>query len=65
MEVPCPLSWPNVATVVKPGGGVLLFIADAPHSDESLSWLLAYKHRLKREFRQIEIYLAVIEIFWS
>jgi hypothetical protein len=43
---------------------LLLFTVDAPRSDESLDWMLAYKQRLKRQFKQVEIYLAVTEVLW-
>ncbi len=43
---------------------LLLFTVDAPRSDESLSWILRFKNRLKRQFKQIEIYLAVSEMLW-
>jgi hypothetical protein len=42
----------------------LQFTVDAPRSDESLQWMVAYKERLKRQFDQIEIYLAVTEVLW-
>jgi hypothetical protein len=44
--------------------GMLLFIVDAPRSDESLEWMLSYKERLKRHFNQIDLYLAVSELLW-
>lgn len=44
--------------------GLLLFTVDAPRADESLGWMLAYKERLKRQFQQIDIYLAVSELLW-
>jgi hypothetical protein len=43
---------------------LLLFLVDAPRSDESLTWMLAFKERLKRQFHQLEIYLAVSELLW-
>jgi hypothetical protein len=43
---------------------LLLFTADAPRSDESLDWMLDYQQRLKRQFKQIEIYVAVTEVLW-
>lgn len=44
--------------------GLLLFTVDAPRSDDSLVWMIAYKERLKRQFSQLEIYLAVLELLW-
>jgi hypothetical protein len=44
--------------------GLLLFTVDAPRSDDSLSWMIAYKERLKRQFNQLELYLAVYELLW-
>jgi hypothetical protein len=44
--------------------GLLLFTVDSPRSDESLDWMVAYKQRLKRQFNQAEIYLAVTELLW-
>lgn len=44
--------------------GMLLFTADAPRSDESLAWVLSFKERLKRQFKQVDIYLAVTELLW-
>lgn len=44
--------------------GTLLFTVDAPRSDESLDWFLSYKRRLKRQFQQIAIYLAITEVLW-
>jgi hypothetical protein len=44
--------------------GLLLFTVDVPRSDESLDWMAAYKERLKRQFNQVEIYLAVTELLW-
>lgn len=44
--------------------GLLLFTVDSPRADESLDWILAYKNRLKRQFSQVEIYLAVTELLW-
>lgn len=44
--------------------GLLMFTVDAPRSDESLDWMLAYKQRLGRQFGQLEIYLAVTELLW-
>jgi hypothetical protein len=44
--------------------GMLLFTADAPRSDESLAWILSFKERLKRQFSQIDIYMAVTELLW-
>ena len=44
--------------------GVLHFTADGPRADESLAWVLSFKERLKRQFNQIDIYLAVTELFW-
>jgi hypothetical protein len=43
---------------------LILFTVDAPRSDESLTWMLAFKARLKRQFDQIEIYVAVSELQW-
>jgi hypothetical protein len=43
---------------------MLLFLVDAPREDDSLSWMLSYKERLKRQFDQIEIYVAVTELLW-
>jgi hypothetical protein len=42
--------------------GLLLFTVDSPRSDESLDWMVAYKQRLKPQFNQAEIYLAVTEL---
>lgn len=44
--------------------GLLLFTVDGPRADESLDWMLAFKKRLKQQFGQIEIYLAVTELLW-
>jgi hypothetical protein len=44
--------------------GLLLFTVDAPRSDASLEWMRSYKDRLKRQFSQIEIYMAVTELLW-
>ena len=44
--------------------GLLLFTVDTPRSDESLDWMLDYQQRLKRQFHQIEIYVAVSELLW-
>jgi hypothetical protein len=54
--------WKFRGTVYREG--LLLFTVDAPRSDESLAWMPAYKERLKRQFKQIEIYLAVTELLW-
>jgi hypothetical protein len=43
---------------------LLLFTADAPRDDDSLEWMASYKQRLKRQFRQIDIYVAVTEVLW-
>lgn len=43
---------------------LLLFTVDSPRTDESLDWMVAYKARLKREFKQLDVYLAVTEILW-
>jgi len=44
--------------------GLLLFTVDTPRSDESLDWMLDYQQRLKRQFHQLEIYVAVSELLW-
>ena len=44
--------------------GLLLFIVDAPRSDESLDWMRNFKERLKKQFGQVDIYLAVTELLW-
>ncbi len=43
---------------------LLLFTTDAPRTDESLTWFVHYKEQLKGKFRQVEIYLAVTEVWW-
>lgn len=43
---------------------LMSFIVDAPRSDESLDWFLSYKQQLKRQFKRLEIYLAVTEVLW-
>jgi hypothetical protein len=43
---------------------LMLFVVDTPRSDESLDWFLTYKRRLKRQFKQVEIYLTVSEVLW-
>jgi len=35
---------------------LLMFTIDAPRSNDSLDWFVAYKRRLKRRFQQVEIY---------
>jgi hypothetical protein len=44
--------------------GLLLFTVDAPRNDESIDWIISFKQRLKRQFNQLEIYLAVTELHW-
>jgi hypothetical protein len=44
--------------------GLLMWVVDTPRSDESLGWFLSYKRRLRRQFRQVEIYLAMTEVMW-
>jgi hypothetical protein len=44
--------------------GLLLLTVDAPRADASLEWMLAFKQRLKRQFQQLEIYVAVTELLW-
>ena len=44
--------------------GFVLIVAEAPRSDDSLNWMLTYKQRLKKQFRQIDVYLAVSEVMW-
>ena len=44
--------------------GLLLFTVDAARGDPSLEWMLAYKQRLKKQFNQLEIYLAVTDLLW-
>lgn len=44
--------------------GFLLFSADGPRADENLDWMLALKKRLKQQFDQIDIYMAVAELLW-
>ena len=43
---------------------LLLFTVDGPRSDESLTWMIGFKQRLKRQFKQLEIYVAVTELLW-
>jgi hypothetical protein len=43
---------------------LLLFTVDAPREDQSLDWMLSFKKRLKQQFGQIEIYMAVTELLW-
>jgi len=55
-------SWKQRGHVYR--DNLLLFSVDAPRSDESLTWMLTFKDRLKRQFSQLEIYLAVSELLW-
>jgi hypothetical protein len=55
-------SWKHRGHVYR--DNLLLFTVDAPRDDETLTWMLAFKDRLKRQFNQIEIYLALSELIW-
>ena len=44
--------------------GLLLFTVDTPRADDSLAWMIAFKARLKRQFNQLEIYLALFDLLW-
>jgi hypothetical protein len=43
---------------------LLMYTVDAPRENASLDWFQEYKENLKKEFRQVEIYLAVSEVLW-
>jgi hypothetical protein len=55
-------SWKHRGHVYR--DNLLLFTVDAPRSDDSMTWMLAFRDRLTTQFSQIEIYLAVTELLW-
>ncbi len=59
--------WTDLQTAPQPTvyrDQLILLIVDTERTDECVEWFHAYKSRLAETFQQVEIYIAVTEIYW-